>query len=320
MVLFLLQCIGHRTVVLFRCRKLFMRKYLLYLIPVGVVVIFVFLLINNDVIKNKSESFFNPTNTTIKKPFTVLVVPGHDTDTGGASFSNIYERDLVVDVANNISLLLDQDSKYKVIVARNNQTWNPVFTDYFTKNRQVILDFKNDHQVAFQSLIASGEKKVILPGLGEHTTADLKTSIQLYGINKWADENDVDLIIHLHFNNSTRRNTKLPGKRYGFDIFIPEKQSANAATSRIVAMNIYNELQKKFNPEAPGSKYQSLFEDQSLIALGASNTLSKPSVLIEYGYIFEKILQTSESRKQSIEQMAEQTVAGIKGYTDSINY
>jgi N-acetylmuramoyl-L-alanine amidase len=273
--------------------------------------------ITKETVSNNAVFTSTVVSSVVAKPFTILIVPGHDTNTGGASFRGIYERDLVVDVANTISTLLSQNPLYKVIIARDKQNWNPIFADYFTNNKQAILDFKNEHQAAYKLLVASGQEKVV-PDMGEHNLATPKTAIELYGINKWADENNIDLIIHLHFNNSTRINVKLPGSHHGFDMFIPQKQSVNAATSRIVAEDIYKELENKFSPEAPGY-YNSLFEDHSLIALGASNTLTKPAMLIEYAFIYEKILQTNTSREQTLEQMAQQTVKGIQDYVNSIS-
>jgi len=296
-------------------------KKTIFFIIMGSCIMGVFLFIHSNTTKKESEAVAI-VPPAITKPFTILIVPGHDTDTdcsnsqtcnSGARFRNLYERDLVVDLANNISTLLAQDPNYKVIVARDKKVWNPIFANYFANNQQAILDFKDQHQAAYKLLIASGQKKVV-PDMGQHTKADQETALELYGINKWADENKVDLIIHLHFNNSTRRNINLPGSHSGFDVFIPDKQRVNAVTSRTVAEDIYRELQKKFNPEAPGSNFESLFEDQSLIALGASDTLTKPALLIEYAYIYEKKLQTTASRKQTLGQMAEQTVTGIKDY------
>jgi N-acetylmuramoyl-L-alanine amidase len=293
-----------------------MKKIIINSIIICSAVILISFLVWTNIAKNKTEFNTAPVVTT-PEPFTILIVPGHDTTTGGAHFKNLYERDVVVEVANNISTLLSQNPKYKVIVARDTQTWNPIFANYFADNQQTILDFKNAHQAAYKLLVNSGEQKVV-PDMGEHTLASKKTAIELYGINKWADENKVDLIIHLHFNNSNRKNISLPGSHSGFDMFIPEKQSVNATTSRTIGEDIYKELEKKFHPEAPGY-FNSLFEDQSLIALGAFKTLTKPAVLIEYGYIYDKILQTDTSRKQALEHMAEQTVAGIQDYMNSIN-
>lgn len=292
-----------------------------YFIIICIATVLVFILIKSNTINNKYKTTNMAPNIStpiIGKPFTILIVPGHDTNIGGASYKNLYERDLVVDVADNIATLLNQDPKYKVIIARNKRVWNPIFANYFISEKQAILDFKNQHQVADKLLIASGKEKVIT-NVGTHTTASQKTAIELYGINKWADENNVDLIIHLHFNSSTLRDPLLPDPYHGFNMFIPDKQRINAPTSRIIAEYIYNELQKEFSPETSGNNYNSLYEDQSLIALGASNTLNKPALLIEYAYLYEKMLQTYKTRQQALEQMAKQTVAGIKDYVYSIN-
>ena len=292
-----------------------MKKYFLYFIIISGILILVFFFAHTNPVKkniNVLKSVIIAPVVTPAKSFTILIVPGHDTDTGGASFKNIYERNLVVDVADNISTLLNKDSKYKVIVARNKQVWNPIFANYFIDKERAILDFKNQHQVFNKLLIASGQKKAISDS-ATHSIVDQKTAIELYGINKWADVNNVDLIIHLHFNSSSRKNMNLPGTYHGFDMFIPESQRVNSVTSRVIAEDIYKELQKKFTPES-NSKHNSLFEDQSLIALGASDTLTKPAILIEYGYIYEKMLQSTITREKALEQMAEQTVAGIQDY------
>jgi N-acetylmuramoyl-L-alanine amidase len=302
-------------------------KYLIYILIICGFVILSSILIKKNISKNKPEIVATIAPSATVQPFTILIVPGHDTDTdckndpkcnSGARYKNIYERDLVVSVANDISSLLSQNPNYKVIVSRNTQVWNPIFADYFANNQQVIIDFKNQHQAADKLLIASGQEKIITD-VGNHTTASEKTAIELYGINKWADENNVNLIIHLHFNNSTRKNINIPGPYHGFDIFIPEKSRANALASRTAAEDIYNELQKKFNPETSGNNYNSLYEDSGLIALGSANTLTKPALLIEYAYVYEKMLQTGASQKKALERMAEQTVAGIQDYVDSIN-
>ena len=310
-----------------------MKKYLLYFLLLCGSLLLVFFLAHSNTPKKQSNiplpvtPVVTPTPATPSKPFVILLVPGHDTDTdcknnpkcnSGAIFKNIYERDLVVTVANNISTILSSDPKYKVIVARDTKAWNPIFANYFLNNKQAILDFKDQHQAADKLLIVSGKEKVI-PDSATHTTADQTTAIELYGINKWADENNVDLVIHLHFNSSPRKNPNLPGSYHGFDMFIPDAQRVNSATSRVIAQDIYDQLGKKFAPESQDGAYKSLYEDQSLIALGASNTLAKPAILVEYAYLYEKMLQTSTKRTAALEQMAEQTVAGIQEYVASIN-
>ena len=60
-------------------------------------------------------------------------------------------------------------------------------------------------------------------------------------------------------------------------------------------------------------------EDQTLIALGASGTLVAPSMLIEYGYIFEKPLRTAVDREKIISQYAQQTTLGVEDYIKTID-
>src|ERR1035437_3468468 len=118
-------------------------KYFL-LIPIFIIIGF---LIHTKISENKTPILPQVLlDKSTNKPYTILLVPGHDVNTGGASFNNIYERDVVVDLAQNISQLLSQDPKYKVIIARDKQSWNPIFADYLANNKQSIIDFKNEHQ------------------------------------------------------------------------------------------------------------------------------------------------------------------------------
>ena len=251
------------------------------------------------------------------RPFTILVVPGHDTNTGGAQYRDVYERDIVVTVAQKIAALLATSSNYKIIVARDTQTWNPILQNYFDENKQNIIDFKDEHQVAAAAALSSGQEKYV-PDEASHSIVNATSSLELYGINKWADENPVDLILHLHFNNSERPNMNEPGSYHGFTMFIPDKQRVNATTSRAIGQDIYAELKKFFTPEIVGNNGTSLIEDQSLIALGGSETLTKPAILIEYGYVYDKNLQDPTDRDKTLSQMAVQTVAGIQDYVSSL--
>lgn len=259
----------------------------------------------------------SPAVSETQKPFTILIMPGHDTDTGGAKYRDLYERDLVVMIANKIADLFKNDPEFRVIVARNHEQWDLVLADYFKNQEQEIIDFKNQKQAEDNLLMSSGEK-VVVPDKAFHSSVDKKTAIQLYGVNKWSDENGVDVVLHLHFNDSERPNMNLPGTFQGFTIFIPEKQLINASTSRLVAENIYEELDKILIPEIINNQKDSLIEDQSLIALGAAGTLTKPAMLIEYGYIYEKPLRAEPERDAFIDLLAEYTAAGIKKYVKII--
>ena len=153
--------------------------------------------------------------------------------------------------------------------------------------------------------------------MASHSEVNSTTSLELYGINKWADENDVDLVIHLHFNDSERVNMNTPGLLHGFTMFIPDKQRENSANSRAIAKDVFAELKKTFAPEVVNNDPDGLIEDQSLIALGASNTLTKPVTLIEYGYIYDKDLWSADDREKTLSEMAGETAAGIMDYINN---
>ncbi|MCX6716623.1 MAG: N-acetylmuramoyl-L-alanine amidase [Candidatus Taylorbacteria bacterium] len=274
-------------------------------------------LTNETVLDTSSSELTVPEATSTLKTFNVLIVLGHDSLTGGAHFKDIYERDLVSDISEKISVDLNSRVGYKAVVSRDKKEWNPLFTEYFKNEEQNILDFKNLHQAEEKKKLSSGSKKFVLD-MANHTNVDKATAVKLYGINKWANDNEIDLVIHLHFNDSERPNENSPGEYKGFTIFIPESQAINATSSRMVAEFIYAELGKILTPEVVGNQKTSIIEDQSLIALGASGTLTKPSLLIEYAYIYEKMLRTDEERAKSIDEMAKRTTQGIINYVDNL--
>jgi N-acetylmuramoyl-L-alanine amidase len=191
--------------------------------------------------------------------------------------------------------------------------WNPVFEKYFADEKQNIIDWKNERQKESKALMADGKIKYV-PDMALHSNVTPEVSVKLYGMNKWANENNIDLVVNLHFNDSIRPNMNFPGQFRGFTIFIPENQMKNSAASRLAAQDVFNELKKVEPPEL-----DNLLEDQSLIALGASGTLNPPSMLIEYAYIYEKELLSETERGKTLDQMAQQTVLGIEDYFNDLS-
>ena len=55
-------------------------------------------------------------------------------------------------------------------------------------------------------------------------------------------------------------------------------------------------------------------ESQELIAVGANNTLSVPSVLIEYSYIYEDFLQSENEKDSAMKNMVLATKTAIEKY------
>jgi N-acetylmuramoyl-L-alanine amidase len=247
------------------------------------------------------------------KTFNILIIPGHNPTDGGANYKNIYERDLVAEIGAKIADTLNKESGYKVTVARDENNWNPILSDYFTSQKQQIIDWKNKLQEEDKAMLASGQKKYVAD-MADHSEVTADTSVRLYGMNKWANENNIDLVLNLHFNDEQRPNMNAPGDLKGFVIFVPESQMKNSGASKIAGEDIFKEL-KKIEP--PEINY--LLEDQTLIALGASGTLNAPSILIEYSYIYEKGIRTDADRENTLNQMAGQTALGIDDYAKTLD-
>jgi len=271
--------------------------------------------IDSSELKNATAAISVPVESLPEEPkkFNILIIPGHDVKNGGANYKNIYERDLVATIGKKIADILNKENVYNVIVARDNNNWNPILLNYFRDKKQEIINWKNKCQATDKALMTSGKIKYV-PDSANHADVTAETSVKLYGMNKWANENNIDLVLNLHFNDEQRPNMNAPGDLKGFDIFIPESQMKNSKTSRIIAQNIFDELKKIELPEI-----NNLLEDQSLIALGASGTLDAPSMLIEYGYIFEKGIRTDTDREQTLSKMAQQTALGIEDYVKTLN-
>ncbi len=140
-----------------------------------------------------------------------------------------------------------------------------------------------------------------------HNSAPDETALKLYGINKWANENNIDIVLHIHFNDYPNRKYNREGKYSGFVIYVPEAQYSNAKASRAVAEPIFNQL-AKFYPKSDFLREQDgMVGDQHLIAIGAHNTLDPVGMLIEYGYIYEPQFLNEKIRGSIIKELAFQT-------------
>ncbi len=144
----------------------------------------------------------------------------------------------------------------------------------------------------------------------EHNSASAEAATYLYGINKWSDENNVDFVLHLHINDDTRKNRKIPGKYSGFSIYIPEKQFSNSEESRAMAEEIKKKLEESYTPSTLKAEEGTILEAQELIAMGRYGTLEVPAVLIEYGYIYDPIF-SKEKFDDTAADMAEKTYQAI---------
>ncbi|MDQ5893652.1 MAG: MurNAc-LAA protein, partial [Patescibacteria group bacterium] len=201
---------------------------------------------------------------------------------------------------------------------RDKFNWHPTLANYFNTHWSEIMTFFEERKSETLQLVNSGTVKRIEDGL-IHNSARRDVALRLYGINKWSNENQIDIAIHIHFNDYPRRNASEPGKYSGFAIYVPEKQYANSTTTSAIADSIFKRLAKynavsDYPPEESG-----IVEEQDLIAIGSYNTLDVPSMLIEYGYIYEPQFADATVRDSTLRDLAFQTYLGLQDFFGSGN-
>ena len=243
-------------------------------------------------------------------PVTVLIVPGHDSDIPGAVFRGMKEADLNVELSEKLYALLDEDPAFAPVLLRNKEGYLDPFVSYFEFEDEEILEFLERSKKAMTEAVESGE--ITAKSGINHNRAPREAALRLHGVNKWANEYDVDLILHVHFNDYVRKVAGAAGEYSGFSMYIPEKQFGNSEASRKVAESIFDALSLSINPSSLPLEKDGIIESQTLIAIGSNNSLEQPSLLVEYGYIYEPQLQKPAVRDPYLSELAWRTYAGIR--------
>lgn len=248
----------------------------------------------------------------------ILIVPGHDNEYWGTQFRGLKEAALTLELAKELRQLLAAEASFEVILARDDGGYNPALRSYFSDNREDILAFARGKKEVMKDLLEEGRVTAQTDGV-YHNKAPDPVIVRLYGINKWANENEVDLVVHVHFNDYPRKKKSAAGQYSGFSIYVPERQYSNARASRAVADSVFREL-KRFYPESSMPKESAgVIEDQDLIAIGSFNTLDPASILIEYGYIYEPQFEDAAIRSAVVRDLALQTYVGIQNSFGRVN-
>ncbi|MDD4804768.1 MAG: N-acetylmuramoyl-L-alanine amidase [Candidatus Pacebacteria bacterium] len=244
----------------------------------------------------------------------ILIVPGHEPNFGGAEYRNLKERDLNLILSEKIKKNLEKNRKFEIITSRDTNGWNPKIESYIENNKDNILYWINNAKKEMLNLVNNGKITVVNAKMG-HSIAPQNSAILLYGINKWAGENKIDITIHLHFND----NPKYKGKpNYeGFSIYVPEKQYSNGTSSNILAKDLMDEISKIQKVSTMIEESNGIIEDQELIALGSYNTSDSLSILIEYAYIYENFMQSTSTRNSFIDTAASSTAKAIENFFES---
>ncbi len=259
-----------------------------------------------------------PDQSQTQRKIRILIVPGHEPDYGGAEFGNIKERNLVVELGQDLERLLKADNDYQVFITRDTQAWSPIFADYFKNNWNDIVAWKKASRREMSRLISNGSTKIPVPAVS-HNNIPANVAVRLYGINKWANENNIDLVIHVHINDYWGYPANVPGKYSGLVIYLPAQQYSNSTTTGAIAEAVFNRL-AKYNPVSNLRQESSgLVSDSELIAVGANNTSDAANMLIEYDYIYEPQFVNPKIRGLALKDLAYQTYIGLQDFFGGSN-
>jgi N-acetylmuramoyl-L-alanine amidase len=245
-------------------------------------------------------------------PVKILVVPGHDNDASGTAYQGIREADLTLALGKQVAALLAKDPRLSVRLARTDQGYDPELAAYFKDHRTDILAFQKNQRGLMKQYLSNGS--VASNVIVNHNTAPSEVAVRLWGINKWANENNYDLVIHIHFNDVVRASRAKPGDYTGFAIYIPEHQFSNAKGSKAVAEAVRKRLVESYVPSTLPQEQGGLIEDQELIAIGSNNSLDGAGLLVEYAYIYEPMLLKTSTRATAFATMAQKTYQGVEDF------
>lgn len=240
----------------------------------------------------------------VEKP-RILIVPGHEPTYGGAEFGSIKERDLAAELGQNLKEFLESDGDYEVFMTRDSKAWDDTFADYFKENWKKIIAWG---KTAKKDMSYKIEPTII------HNDAESDVGTRLYGITKWSNENEINLMVHVHINDDPLHSRKVPGKFSGMAIYVPPKQYSNGTFSRAVAESLFKVLSKK-NPVSDWKQESGgIIESPELIALGANDTSLAGSVLIEYDYLYAPRFTDPKIRGIALKELAYDTYLGLEDF------
>lgn len=262
-----------------------------------------------DLILKKREAYKNlEQGRGINKLVNILIVPGHDDEVYGAEYKNLKEVELNRELSKKIQEYLLKEGGINPVLASDENGYNLIFENYFKRERASIEEFIKNSKEIFALKIHGTDFDA-----GDfHNPAVQSVVYKLYGINRWINVQDFDLVIHVHFNDYPGRGRNNIGKHSGFSIYAPGENFSNYQLSRDFAEVVFEELQKVQTVSTLKSESEGIIETHELIALGANESLEAGSILIEYGYIYESNFVDEEKRKITFDYFAYATYSAIK--------
>ena len=247
-----------------------------------------------------------------KDKIRILIVPGHDEKNYGTSYKNLKEVNLNRRLAEHMAGFFGREQGFRVTLAADRGGFNKKLEEYLDREESNIKDFESFYKKTTAKLEERGE--ISLDQHVAHNTASSDTVFMLYGINKFANDEDFDIVIHVHFNDYPGRGLDDRGKYKGLSVYIPEPEFSNGRASRPFANKIFERLTKFFPRSTNPVEAAGVIEDSELIAIGAFNTADPIALLIEYGYVYEPQITNPELRDAVLKEMAYQTFVGTKSF------
>lgn len=242
----------------------------------------------------------------------ILIVPGHDNESWGTGFDGVREAEMTVAVGEELFRLFSLSPVYEPMLVRDHTGYTPVFKEYFANETANVRTFVLGKRRVMSGLEQAG-KVYRTEGISPNTALP-SVVFRLYAINKWANDNGVDIVLHLHFNDYPGRANHRPGRYEGFAFYVPDQQFSNARASRVVAQSLLEQFATFYAESNLPIENGGIVPDQELIAIGAYNTLDPASVLIEYGYIYEARFRDERIRAAFMKELALQTYIGVNRF------
>lgn len=264
----------------------------------------------------RSHYVFGKSRNAGTKKVRILLVPGHEPQFGGSEYAGLKERDMTLILSDALKTYLEADPHYQVFVTRDTHGWTPEFAAYFKDNWQTITEWMNASRDAFYQLLLFG----YMPQAPEtivHNKAPEDVRIRLGGITKWANENAIDITVHIHFNDNPRKDITHPGKYSGLVIYVPATHYGNSTTTSAIATSVLSRLERSYPVSNMPAENEGMVYEPELIAVGSNNTADAASMLIEYSYIYETQFQDSALQALVLKDMAFQTYRGLEDFFNS---
>lgn len=264
----------------------------------------------DDILAKRNNYLNRVSGRSTNRLVNILIVPGHDDQHTGAGFGILREVDLNRALAQKLFDYLAEEKGINPVLSSDTSGYNTIFERYFRQEESKIKKFIKDSKKNFSKKIIDGD--LILDENNFHNTAPEDMIQRLYGINRWVNNQNFDLVIHIHFNDYPGRKWNVEGKYDGFSIYTPGALFENHELSKTLASSVFEELKKVRPVSNLEAEEKGIIEDHELIAIGANESLEAGAILIEYGYVYEPIFNKEETRDTSLDYFAYATYKGIK--------